>query len=522
MPDDPEDDDPEEEGSDSDSGSDSDADSPPVSVDESVFGSRDEYPDAEDDDFEDDAGDWTPQDYAENARALFGTHESFGETAHDLYVRLGYSPFEESDAYLRQIEQHAPGSSLGLRFYRQGDRIVPRGFLTTAALALLRAAFPALDFSEVNVTVPSRPRDDNRQPPAELPSILRDVNQADKVDLRKYCTPIGNQGQTSRCAAFAWTHALEMGANILGKPVPRLACSFTMLQFQKRQGDFKDFKYAYEGGDGTAGTWEPGQVLVESGTCRHDLWDNDAPHPKAPLEQLFDDAKSQRLEATVFDVGIEDLKRVLTAGCPVQVSMATGDAFQDIGADGVYRAPEKPKGRHGYHAMLCVGYVGNFFIVKNSWGEDWGDKGYCYIPKQVLVEAEPDFTAIQLVRGGAAAPGPGGSFKGNTARPPAPAEAQDPGGPMSYRGGTQQMPALRLPVPGPAAAPAPAPASVAPATPIPAGWVPCPTCRVVTPVARYCTACGSVLEKKKFCADCGHELRANGKFCEGCGAKVPG
>jgi C1A family cysteine protease len=44
--------------------------------------------------------------------------------------------------------------------------------------------------------------------------------------------------------------------------------------------------------------------------------------------------------------------------------------------------------------MLIVGYTGNFFIVKNSLGENWGDKGYCYIPKSVLAESEPDVIAI--------------------------------------------------------------------------------------------------------------------------------
>jgi C1A family cysteine protease len=32
--------------------------------------------------------------------------------------------------------------------------------------------------------------------------------------------------------------------------------------------------------------------------------------------------------------------------------------------------------------MLCVGYseADEMFIVRNSWGEEWGDKGYCYMP----------------------------------------------------------------------------------------------------------------------------------------------
>ena len=42
--------------------------------------------------------------------------------------------------------------------------------------------------------------------------------------------------------------------------------------------------------------------------------------------------------------------------------------------------------------MLAVGYVdrgqSGHVIVRNSWGEDWGDQGYCYIPYKMF--QDPD------------------------------------------------------------------------------------------------------------------------------------
>jgi hypothetical protein len=45
-----------------------------------------------------------------------------------------------------------------------------------------------------------------------------------------------------------------------------------------------------------------------------------------------------------------------------------------------------PVGAHGGHAMLIVGYdlAKKHFVVRNSWGDDWGDGGYCYVTADYL------------------------------------------------------------------------------------------------------------------------------------------
>jgi hypothetical protein len=189
-----------------------------------------------------------------------------------------------------------------------------------------------------------------------------------------------------------------MSRNILNEESPRLSPNFTMLEFQRMQGDARDYEYAYEGGDGTVGGPDPGQVLVQNGTCRQELWPDDRPSPLTREEQLEADAQRYRLEAVPLPIALDDVKKVLSAGCPVHVSMNTGSAFSDVGRDGVFNAAEAASGRHGRHAMLIVGYVGNFFTLKNSWGTGWGDQGFCYIPKNVLAASDPDCVAVLLKR----------------------------------------------------------------------------------------------------------------------------
>lgn len=81
-------------------------------------------------------------------------------------------------------------------------------------------------------------------------------------------------------------------------------------------------------------------------------------------------------------VGIEsadDLKATLVKYGPVVGSLMVHSSFQDY-TTGLYR-PNSYDSRSGGHAILIVGYsdaIGGF-KVKNSWGTDWGDKGFFWI-----------------------------------------------------------------------------------------------------------------------------------------------
>jgi hypothetical protein len=365
-------------------------DLPPV--DDDVFGSASDFPNADASDFEDDAGNWSATDYQESAQNLFGDHPYFGDTLVQQKTDEGFQPYQDA-GFDRNFDQIAPGTSDTVQLFEREGQLVAFGVVSQAVLELLMARYTGIDWNNMDVSVP---RKGDAVPPQPLPPAFANVAEQDAVDLRKYSTPVGDQGQTGRCSAFAWTHAAEMSRNILNEESPRLSPNFTMLEFQRMQGDARDFEYAYEGGDGTISGPDPGQVLVENGTCRQELWPDDRPGPLTREEQLEADAQRYKLEAAPLPIAIDDVKKVLSAGCPVHVSMNTGAAFSDVGRDGVFNAAEAASGRHGRHAMLIVGYVGNFFTLKNSWGTGWGDQGFCYIPKNVLAASDPDFVAVLI------------------------------------------------------------------------------------------------------------------------------
>ncbi|MBI3209651.1 MAG: C1 family peptidase [Candidatus Solibacter usitatus] len=346
--------------------------------------------DATEEDFAEDTGNWTEDDYAASASRLFGGHEYFGETIDDQLADAGYQRFDDP-GFANAFENIAPGASETVRLYEQDGRLHAFGFVPAAMAMLLRQQYSGIVFDNMFVTVPPKGVLPDPQP---LPPEYAAVEQKPAIDLRPACTPVGDQADTSRCSAFAWTHAVELTRNLDGKPCPRLSPSYAMLEFQRMQGDAKDYTYAHEGGSGTVGGPDPGEVLQQSGTCRQELWPDDAETPKAGERTLAADAEQFRLEAKPHPIALDDVKTVLSAGSPVHVGMNTGPGFAAVGRDGVISAAEPPSGQHGRHAMLIVGYQGNYYTVKNSWGSQWGDQGYCYIPKNVLAAAEPDLVAV--------------------------------------------------------------------------------------------------------------------------------
>jgi C1A family cysteine protease len=55
----------------------------------------------------------------------------------------------------------------------------------------------------------------------------------------------------------------------------------------------------------------------------------------------------------------------------------------------------------GGHAVLCIGYdnTKQALIVRNSWGDQWGDKGYFYMPYSFATNTDltTDFWTITMM-----------------------------------------------------------------------------------------------------------------------------
>jgi C1A family cysteine protease len=62
---------------------------------------------------------------------------------------------------------------------------------------------------------------------------------------------------------------------------------------------------------------------------------------------------------------------------PIIVRLECDRTWDRIGRDGMLESYDAASANGG-HAVALVGYTKDYFIVRNSWGTSWGDKGFAY------------------------------------------------------------------------------------------------------------------------------------------------
>lgn len=102
---------------------------------------------------------------------------------------------------------------------------------------------------------------------------------------------------------------------------------------------------------------------------------------------------------------LTSMRACLASGYPFVFGFTVYDSFesQQVAQTGIVPLPESTENVLGGHAVLAMGYDDQVqrFLVRNSWGTDWGQKGYFEMPYAYLADSNlaDDFWTIRLVEG---------------------------------------------------------------------------------------------------------------------------
>jgi C1A family cysteine protease len=72
------------------------------------------------------------------------------------------------------------------------------------------------------------------------------------------------------------------------------------------------------------------------------------------------------------------------------------DTWYDATVNGGNLDDYLPETKRGGHAVALVGYMSGRFIVRNSWGTDWGHGGFAYASLGYAAEAFTEAYGVEV------------------------------------------------------------------------------------------------------------------------------
>lgn len=102
-----------------------------------------------------------------------------------------------------------------------------------------------------------------------------------------------------------------------------------------------------------------------------------------PSEEAYQNAAPRKIISYSRLYSNSNVVDALAYGKPVVFGIDVFDKFMDLSpGNATLTFPTKDETLVGGHAMCIVGYnlKSRVFLAKNSFGSQWGDNGYCWIP----------------------------------------------------------------------------------------------------------------------------------------------
>jgi C1A family cysteine protease len=153
-------------------------------------------------------------------------------------------------------------------------------------------------------------------------------------------------------------------------------------------------------------------VVVREGYCPEPEWPYiEHEYAKKPPEKCYRDALKERVTQYLrLSRDLTQFLACLASGFPFVFGFSVYESFEspEVKQTGVVDMPQPLEQFVGGHAVVACGYdrSSERFLVRNSWGSDWGQAGYFTMPFDYLLHPglAADFWTLRRVPLAGAAP----------------------------------------------------------------------------------------------------------------------
>jgi len=241
--------------------------------------------------------------------------------------------------------------------------------------------------------------------------VSRVKNLSGSVDLREWCSPIEDQGSIGSCTAHAGSGVIEYYERKSFKrhiDASRLFLYKVTRNLMKMKGDTGAYLRTTMG------------AMVLFGVPPEDYWPYTDVEKRFDLEppafcyayaQNYQTIKYYRHDTpgTKADGVLREVKASLSKSHPAMFGFTVYNSMEQAESTGRIPFPSQKEKIEGGHAIVAVGYddrmkIKNKYgkiettgalLIRNSWGKQWGEKGYGWLPYEyVLKGLAEDFWSV--------------------------------------------------------------------------------------------------------------------------------